>query len=150
MEGTEDMKLWLHTKMEEDRRRQQEERTYQATLVLERGVDIDSGGGRRLSPDGGTRSLDELIIGFWVVGELVPPSGLNRLPPPLSMSTPLPPLPAGWEGTEDMKIEGQGSSCGRDLVFVLADSWVSVVTFVRLDGFEDAYAIQSVADLLAT
>ncbi|CAG7964589.1 unnamed protein product [Penicillium nalgiovense] len=35
-EGTEDMKLWLHTKMEEDRRRQQEERTYQATLVLER------------------------------------------------------------------------------------------------------------------
>jgi hypothetical protein len=30
------MKLWLHTKMEEDRRRQQEERTYQATLVLER------------------------------------------------------------------------------------------------------------------
>ena len=70
-----------------------------------RGVDIDSGGGRRLSPDGGTRSLDELIIGFWVVGE--------------------------------SSIEGQGSSWGRDLVFVLADSWVSVVTFVRLDGFED-------------
>jgi hypothetical protein len=36
--------------------------------------------------------------------DLVPPSGLNRLPPPLSMSTPLPPLPAGWEGTEDMKL----------------------------------------------
>ncbi|OQE30511.1 hypothetical protein PENFLA_c003G03739 [Penicillium flavigenum] len=36
--------------------------------------------------------------------DLVPPSGLNRLPPPLSMSTPLPPLPAPWEGTEDMKL----------------------------------------------
>ncbi|CAG7981961.1 unnamed protein product [Penicillium nalgiovense] len=36
--------------------------------------------------------------------DLVPPSGLNRLPPPLSMSTPLPPLPARWEGTEDMKL----------------------------------------------
>ncbi|KAJ6138368.1 hypothetical protein N7471_004854 [Penicillium samsonianum] len=36
--------------------------------------------------------------------DLVPPSGLNRLPPPLTMSTPLPPLPAGWKGTEDMKL----------------------------------------------
>ncbi|KAJ6187664.1 hypothetical protein N7519_002572 [Penicillium mononematosum] len=36
--------------------------------------------------------------------DLVPPSGLNRLPPPLSMPTPLPPLPAAWEGTEDMKL----------------------------------------------
>ncbi|KAJ5960334.1 uncharacterized protein N7479_007484 [Penicillium vulpinum] len=34
--------------------------------------------------------------------DLAPPSGLNRLPPPLTMSTPIPPLPAGWEGTEHM------------------------------------------------
>ncbi|KAJ5514193.1 hypothetical protein N7463_003745 [Penicillium fimorum] len=36
--------------------------------------------------------------------DLVPPSGLNRLPPPLTVSAPLPPLPAVWEGTEDMKM----------------------------------------------
>ncbi|OQE46494.1 hypothetical protein PENCOP_c001G03734 [Penicillium coprophilum] len=35
---------------------------------------------------------------------LIPPSELNRLPTSLTVSTPLPPLPAAWEGTEDMKI----------------------------------------------
>lgn len=75
-----------------------------------RGVDIDSGGGRRLSPDGGTRSLDELlIVGFGVVGE--------------------------------SSIEGRDSGCERDWVFVLADSWVSVVPFMCLDGFEVSFML---------
>ncbi|KAJ5185297.1 hypothetical protein N7491_006832 [Penicillium cf. griseofulvum] len=36
--------------------------------------------------------------------DLVPSSGLNHLSIPLTVSTPLPPLPAGWEGTEDMNM----------------------------------------------
>ncbi|KAJ9486141.1 hypothetical protein VN97_g7204 [Penicillium thymicola] len=32
---TEDMKMWLHAKIEEDRRKQEEEKTHQASLVLE-------------------------------------------------------------------------------------------------------------------
>ncbi|KAJ5834946.1 hypothetical protein N7447_000972 [Penicillium robsamsonii] len=35
--------------------------------------------------------------------DLVPPSRLNHLPPPLTVSAPLPPLPTAWEGTEEMK-----------------------------------------------
>ncbi|KAJ5384602.1 hypothetical protein N7517_002513 [Penicillium concentricum] len=34
-EGTEDMKMWLHAKIEEDRRKQQEEMKQQANLILE-------------------------------------------------------------------------------------------------------------------
>ncbi|KXG46957.1 uncharacterized protein PGRI_037030 [Penicillium griseofulvum] len=36
--------------------------------------------------------------------DLVPSSGPNRSRIPPTVSTPLPPLPAGWEGTEDMKV----------------------------------------------
>ncbi|KAJ5163518.1 uncharacterized protein N7500_005348 [Penicillium coprophilum] len=35
-EGTEDMKIWLHAKIEEDRHKQQEEMTQQANLMLEK------------------------------------------------------------------------------------------------------------------